>query len=122
MTFFSKSQLAQWGEALAKSYLEENGILILECNYRTNSGEVDLIGKKDERFIFFEVKTRQSLNYGFPEEAVDFKKLEHIETVIWDYFESNDISECDWQIDVISILRNPGTNKYEIEWIENVLE
>lgn len=122
MTFFSKSQLAHWGETLAKSYLEENGILILECNYRTNSGEIDLIGNKDERFIFFEVKTRQSLNYGFPEEAVDFKKLEHIETVIWDYFESNDISDCDWQIDVISILRNPGTSEYEIEWIENVLE
>jgi putative endonuclease len=122
MTFFSKSQLAHWGEALAKSYLEDKGILIRDCNYRTNSGEIDLIGIQDERFIFFEVKTRQSVNYGFPEEAVDIKKLEHIETVIWDYFETNDIIDCDWQIDVISILRNPGTNKYEIEWFENVLE
>ncbi len=122
MTFYTKSQLAHWGEALAKNFLEENGILIRECNYRTSSGEIDLIGVKDTRFIFFEVKTRQSVNYGFPEEAVDFKKLEHIESVIWDFFESNDIPDCDWQIDVISIIRNPGTSKYEIEWFENVLE
>ncbi len=122
MTFYTKSQLAHWGEALAKKFLEEKGILIRECNYRTVSGEIDLIGIKDDRFIFFEVKTRQSVNYGFPEEAVDLKKLEHIETVIWDFFESNDIPDCDWQIDVISIIRNPGTSKYEIEWFENVLE
>lgn len=122
MTFFTKNQLAQWGESLAKEYLQENGFFISECNFRTASGEIDLIVTKDDRYIFVEVKTRQSINYGFPEEAVDFKKLDHIENVVWDYFELNNIQECDWQIDVISILRNPSTNKYEIEWFENVLE
>lgn len=122
MTFFSKLKLARWGEVVAKDYLERKGIQILETNFRTKSGEIDLIGKKAECYIFVEVKSRQSINNGFPEEAVNLKKLAHIQSVVWDYFEMNSIDDADWQIDVISILRNPGSDSYEVEWFENVVE
>jgi putative endonuclease len=122
MTFLPKTELARWGEKLAKTYLEENKIEIVETNFRTDSGEVDLIGKQGERYIFFEVKTRQSIKYGYPEEAVSAGKLRHIEDVAWDYFALNEIEDVHWQIDVVSIIRNPKSEKYEISWIENVLE
>jgi len=122
MTFLTKTELAKWGETLARTYLENNQIDILESNFRTNSGEIDLIGKKFDRYIFFEVKTRQTINYGYPEEAVTTEKINRIEEVAWEYFELNNIGDVNWQIDIISIIRNPASNKYEIKWIDNVLE
>ncbi|MHB8133473.1 MAG: YraN family protein [Anaerolineaceae bacterium] len=122
MTFLTKTELAKWGETLARTYLENNQVEILESNFRTNSGEIDLIGKKFDRYIFFEVKTRQTINYGFPEEAVTIDKINRIEEVAWEYFELNNIDDVDWQIDIISIIKNPSSNKYEIKWIDNVLE
>lgn len=122
MSFLPKNELAKWGENLARTYLENNCIEILESNFRTNSGEIDLIGKNNDRYIFFEVKTRQTINYGYPEEAVTNDKINRIEVVAWEYFELNNIDDVNWQIDIISIIRNPATNKYEIKWIDNVVE
>lgn len=122
MTFLEKNELAMWGEETAKNFLQKKAVEILSRNYRTSSGEVDLIGRIGERYIFFEVKTRQSDHFGFPEEAVTKSKLERIEAVAWDYFEEKSVGEVDWQIDVIAILRNTNNNRYEIRWIENVLD
>ncbi len=122
MTFLEKNKLAVWGEEIARDFLQKNGIEILASNYRTSSGEVDLIGKIGDRYLFVEVKTRQSDHFGFPEEAVTKSKLDRIEAVAWDYLEDQMVEDVDWQIDVIAILRNTITNRYEIRWIENVLE
>ncbi|MBE0686035.1 MAG: YraN family protein, partial [Anaerolineaceae bacterium] len=74
-----KQTLARWGEETAHNYLVERGIRIVEKNYRTQSGEIDLIGFENDDLIFFEVKTRSSINFGYPEEAVNSKKIEKIE-------------------------------------------
>lgn len=63
------------GEAMAATYLQQNGFTILHCNWRYSRYEIDIIATKDETIHFIEVKTRQSTIYGFPEESVSSKKI-----------------------------------------------
>ena len=121
MTFLQRKELGVWGESTAEKYLSENGVRIVHKNYRTRYGEIDLIGKEEETFLFVEVKTRQSEKFGFPEEAVTADKINRMETVIGDYFEQYDPGDVDWRIDIISIIRNPMTGKFELLWIKNVV-
>ena len=51
---------------------------ILEKNYKIKSGEIDIIAKLDNELVFIEVKSRSNLNYGYPAEAVNYKKIKKI--------------------------------------------
>jgi putative endonuclease len=117
-----KQALAHWGEETAKNYLEARGIRIVEKNYRTPSGEIDLIGFENDDLIFFEVKTRSSIKFGYPEEAVDTKKIEKIEMVANEYLDTLSTNNLNWRIDTVAIIRNPNTQKYQIKWFKNVEE
>ena len=115
-----KQQLAKWGEEIAKNFLEENNIVVILSNFRTSSGEIDIIGKENEDLVFFEVKTRSSTRFGFPEDAVDNKKIQKIELVANDYLDALGNGDDNWRIDTIAIIRNPNNGKYKIEWFKNV--
>jgi len=120
MERINRTQLARWGENIAKMYLEENLVTILQMNYRTKSGEIDIIGKEQDDLVFFEVKTRSSKKYGFPEEAVNQRKVKKIEIVANEYIDLHLLGDINWRIDAIAIIRNPYNGNYEIEWIKNV--
>jgi len=68
------NDLGERGEALARNYLDQQGYLILDTNWRIGHYEVDIIATKDDRIVFIEVKTRTSVEYGEPEAFVDLKK------------------------------------------------
>jgi putative endonuclease len=99
----NKLKLGKLGERLAWIYLIGKGYKILEKNYRTRWGEIDLIGQKRGSIVFFEVKTRTNQNFGWPEEAVTDAKLDKIIATGLDYLESHNLN-LSWQIDVISII------------------
>ena len=62
------------GEEIAANFLEKQGCVILERNYRAQHGEIDIIARTDKHLIFVEVKTRTSSEFGTPAEKVDRKK------------------------------------------------
>lgn len=64
----------QRGEALAEERLRSLGYRILERNWRFKHLEVDLIAVEADILVFVEIKTRNDLRYGPPEESVDWKK------------------------------------------------
>lgn len=66
------------GEALAVTYLSEKGYEILHQNWRHSHWEVDIIAAKDTILHFFEVKTRLTKKFGYPEEAVNNKKIQNL--------------------------------------------
>ncbi len=66
------------GEIIAKEYLISKGYNILDLNYRTKIGEIDIIALDKNILVFVEVKTRTSLNFGYAYEAVNRKKQEKI--------------------------------------------
>ncbi len=61
-------------ETRAARFLCDNGIKILERNFRCRSGEIDIIGSEGNTLVFFEVKYRKSNSFGTASEAVDSKK------------------------------------------------
>ena len=108
------------GEQIAADYLTDRGIKIIGRNIRTNYGEIDIIGEENEVLLFIEVKTRRSNEYGYPEEAVNYKKREHMENSALEYIQLNEDADTDWRIDVIAI--NVGKNKeVKVRWFKNAL-
>ena len=67
-------EIGRRGEAAAARYLELQGYEILERNWKCPAGEADIIARMDEMLVFCEVKTRTSIEKGFPSEAVDSEK------------------------------------------------
>jgi putative endonuclease len=72
-------------------YLKKFGIKILETNFKTCFGEIDIIGKCRDTIVFIEVKYRKSLLGGTPQEAVTLKKQQKIIKSAIVYIKQNDI-------------------------------
>ena len=66
------------GEVLAARYLRQQGYQMVNGNYRTRLGEVDLIALDGEILVFFEVKTRTPDSFGQPLDAVDYQKQRRV--------------------------------------------
>lgn len=79
---FALSKLiGEYGEFLARQYLEEQGLQTLKSNYRTKYGEIDLIMEENGVIVFVEVRYRSSDRFGNPLETVDWQKQRKIRRV-----------------------------------------
>lgn len=116
-----KKRLGGWGETIAAEYLTGNGYVILERNFRTQYGEIDLIALDKEILVFVEVKTRTSRKFGYPEEAISPKKKEHLLASAQSYLQTHQEMERDWRIDVLAIERIDRNSLPEITQFENII-
>ena len=73
-----RNKTGMWGEIFATRYLRDRGYEILSTNYVCRFGEIDIIAMKDGVMSFVEVKTRQSLKFWHPREAVNYYKQQKI--------------------------------------------
>ena len=73
-----RKKLGQLGEDLAVQLLEENGVRILERNFVSKLGELDIVADDHGTLVFVEVKTRFPGQFSLPEEAVTPYKIKHI--------------------------------------------
>ena len=92
------------GERVAKEYLQKKGWHILQEQYRTRFGEIDLIAKDKDEYVFVEVKTRRSAENGYPEETITANKLRHIAASAEEYLSVHHVSDAPFRIDVIAIM------------------
>ena len=103
----SNKSLGNYGESLAREYLQRRGYRILEENFRNKIGEIDLIAQDGKTICFVEVKTRQSLNQGQPYEAVTPWKIRKLSQMATFYLKHKYHSlEILSRFDVISIVKN----------------
>ncbi|MCT4509801.1 MAG: YraN family protein [Tepidibacter sp.] len=108
------------GEQIACNYLIKNKFHILEKNYRTKIGEIDLIAFKDNKISFIEVKSRNSINYGHPSESVHYKKQKKIISTAKQYIMYKNIKNMDIGFDVIEVyLKNNNINYIENAFCDN---
>ncbi|HID94221.1 MAG TPA: YraN family protein [bacterium (Candidatus Stahlbacteria)] len=113
-----KRKVGVGGEHKAAHYLEEKGYVILERNYRTRKGEIDIICEKNGTLIFVEVKTRTAKSFGEPSEAINPHKVKKIIEVAEDYASRKGLlGICDTRFDVISI--SYSEDKESIEHIKD---
>lgn len=99
----NKLAVGDLGEQAAADYLQQAGYEILERKYRLKLGEIDIIAKINNTFIFVEVKARSSTRYGFPAEAVTYRKQQKIITTALCYLSCINKTAACCRFDVIEI-------------------
>ena len=106
-TQFYKKLLGRIGEGKAQKYLRKKGYKIIEKNYTTKLGEVDLIALYGDLLVFIEVKTRTSTAYGNPADAVDYFKQKKYVLLAENYLAFNkDHKNKAVRFDVVEVLNN----------------
>lgn len=88
---------------MAAQYLINKGYTLLEKNYYTKWGEMDLILRKGNQIAFAEVKYRAGNRWGYPEEAVNRNKVQRmLKGAEW-YLLRNGLQNCEVSLDVVAI-------------------
>jgi putative endonuclease len=100
------SSVGKFGEIISKGYLLKIGYEILKTNYKCKIGEIDIITCTNKTIIFTEVKTRTTLSFGYPEEAVNYIKIQKIKRVANNFIISNHLEDFEIRFDVISLKLN----------------
>lgn len=108
----NNKEIGYAGESLACAYLERKGYSIMERNYRTRAGEIDIIARKGGKLAFVEVKTRLTDSCGTGAEAVDDKKRMHIRKAATQYILGSNIYFDSVELQVIEINANHLTGLY----------
>ena len=101
------------GEDVALRYLLSRGLQLVERNYRTRYGEVDLVLRQPGTLVFVEVKWRSNLDYGSPVEAVDQRKQQAIRSMAEQYLAEKEPDFEEIRFDVVGILAGAGNAKIE---------
>ena len=70
----NKREVGAFYERKAGAFLESQGLMILQYNFRCRQGEIDIVAKDRVTTVFVEVKYRKDAGKGLPEEAVDYRK------------------------------------------------
>lgn len=110
------------GEEAAKKFLLKRGYKILEVNFRTPLGELDIIAKHRSITVFVEVKSRISSSLGPPVLNVTRKKIRHIVKNAQYYLKLKDLAHSMWRIDIVCVKLNYDCEVERVELIENAVE
>ena len=115
-----QQKFGEKGESLAAWFLKKNGYKIVEQNYRTQLGEIDIIAKDKKTLVFVEVKSRRSTRFGNPKWAVTPKKQRKISMVALYYLKTTNQIDAKARFDVVAITSN--RDQPQIEIVKNAFE
>ena len=107
-----------WGENAAAQWLVSRGWHILERNYRTRFGELDIIAENERFLVFFEVKTRRNARFAAACEAVTPAKQARLIAAAEAWLQSAP-AEKQPRFDVIEVYGEEGAAAPRIRQIEN---
>ena len=111
------------GESAARSHVTNKlGYEIVATNYRTREGEVDIVARTGDWFVFFEVKTRTNRAFGSGVEQISVKKSLRLQAVAQSYLAENDLENTDWRIDLINVEMDRTGRVTHIDHIESAIE
>ena len=99
------------GEETAVKILKKNGYKILERNYRTQMGEIDIIALDGEYTCFVEVKFRKNDDFGSPGDFIDERKIQKIIKAAQHYAVKKGIYDTPMRFDAVLINAEKGKNK-----------
>jgi putative endonuclease len=112
-----QQQFGKKSERLAAEYLKLKGYHILETNYRSTVGEIDIIAREKGTLVFVEVKARSSHRFGNPKVAVTLRKQRKISMAALDYLKRCGQTGASARFDVVAI--DTAKGKTDIEVVKN---
>lgn len=108
------------GEAIAAKYYQQKGYLLLNHNYRTRMGELDLILYKDGGIVFAEVKTRTHIRKALPAEAVDAHKRRCLIAAAQLYLQRSPYADAPARFDVVEVI--PSEQGWRVHCIRDAFQ
>lgn len=81
--------LGKVGEDIAVQFLQNQGYQVINRNWRSKQGEIDIVATKSQILYCIEVKTRSNTNYGYPSEAINQKKLQRMKLTAFQFMLQN---------------------------------
>ena len=115
----SKKNVGSYGEKIAADHLAHKGYKIVETNFATKYGEIDIVAKDQDELVFVEVKSRTDTEYGYPETSIHKKKLDHLRRMAEIYIQNKHLDHTPYRIDAVSILLS-GNDVQNIEHYVNI--
>ncbi|CAI2718119.1 YraN family protein [Nitrospina watsonii] len=107
------------GEKAAVRHLKSQGYRILETNYRSSAGEIDIIGEHHQALVFIEVKSRADTEKGHPAEALTAHKQRKIGQVARQFLVQHKVTGRTCRFDVVAITGDPEN---PVEWKIEVIQ
>ncbi|AUD78274.1 YraN family protein [Kangiella profundi] len=108
-------------ELFAENHLQKQGIKLIERNFSSRYGEIDLIMLDGLTLVFVEVRFRANTSFGSGAETVDFRKQQKIIKTAQLYLQSNKkMQQRDCRFDVVSVTL--ASNEPMIEWHQNAFQ
>ncbi|NLM40609.1 MAG: YraN family protein [Firmicutes bacterium] len=107
-------------EEAACRYLEERGLTLLEKNFRTRCGEIDLVMRDRDTLVFIEVKFRASASHGGPLEAVTASKQRRIKRTALFYLSQAKVYYDAVRFDVLGMTK--ANRDLEFIWVKGAFE
>lgn len=96
----------RWGENLAASFYERAGSEVVDRNWRCPIGELDLVVREGDVYVFAEVKTRRSDRFGPAAAAVGLDKQRRIRQLSVEWLRAHDVGHVEIRFDVVAITGN----------------
>ncbi len=117
----SRTAAGRAAEDLALAYLEGRRLILVERNFRSRFGEIDLIMRDANRIVFVEVRSRTSGAFLDPVESIGPAKRERLLKTCWAFMQKTpDADEYDWRFDVVT-LTGRGRDR-TIEWLQDAFQ
>jgi putative endonuclease len=110
------SRIGDDAETAALDYLQQQGLKLIERNYHSRRGEIDIIMEDSHTLIFVEVKYRQSAHFGTAAEMVTLKKQQRIIAAALHYLQQHKLDRA-CRFDVVAITPRSG-----VEWIKGAFD
>jgi putative endonuclease len=100
-----RNALGRYGERVAARHLTEQGMVVLDRNWRCDAGEIDLVLRDGAVLVVCEVKTRTSDVCGTPHEAITPAKLDRLKRlgVLW--ADAHDVRPAETRVDLVAVHR-----------------
>jgi putative endonuclease len=113
--------LGHIGEAMAEEYFKDQlGATVLARNYKSGSGEADLIVLHNDELVAVEVKTRTVEDLVAPEEAVTWWQLKRIVHALATYAVEADLAELHWRVDLVAIETRPDGTVLRLDHLPDI--
>ena len=111
--------LGRFGETYAARHLVRQGLVLLDRNWRCETGEIDLVLREGRVLVVCEVKTRSSTAFCSPVEGVSEQKAERLRRLADRWLEEHGVRPPEVRLDVVGVLV-PRTGRPQVEHVRGV--
>lgn len=96
--------MGAYGERVAAEHLVEAGLVVLDRNWRTATGEIDIVAREGDVLVLCEVKTRRGPAFGTPAEAVGPRKMARLRRLAAEWLAQTGVRPREVRFDLVEVV------------------